>query len=268
MDWSRPAMVFSHPGHEFLCAGMLQRFRPQILFLTRADNGRDREREATSRAGLARLGLEEHATFVGLEEAKSYRWAREGLHAPYVALRETVLAWLRRTQPTVVLGDALELTNFHHDVGRVVLDAALARYGLDREPPTNVDLPLFCRTDEGLRNLRYQQFPDGGHAEHRLTPEETACKRELATWLVGKIEEASWVTSHVPAADREPYRVAPAGRTHLAPPSGLQRHYEQWGRMQVVLGKYDQPLLFEEHFLPIVRAVAGDATEHNLSRTA
>src|SRR5437660_134019 len=93
------AMVFAHPAHEILVAGLMQRHRPHLLFLTRSDSGGDGGREALARAGLERLGLTAQATFLGVSEVESYARALEGDAAYYLRLRDRLLDWLREVRP-------------------------------------------------------------------------------------------------------------------------------------------------------------------------
>ena len=102
MDASRVAMVFAHPGHEVLVAGMMQRYRPHLLFLTQADSGGHQEREEWARQGLDVLGLADRATYLGMVEPHSYHWALTGNVSPYLKLRDRILDWLRAVRPTAV----------------------------------------------------------------------------------------------------------------------------------------------------------------------
>lgn len=260
------AMVFAHPAHEILVAGLMQRHRPQLLFLTRSDSGGERDREALARAGLERLGLTDQATFLGLSEVESYGRALEGDTAFYLRLRDGILGWLREVRPAAVFGDAFELSNFHHDLTRALLDAALRAYRSSDMSPANHECPLVCRTEPELWKLRLQEFPAGDGTVFELTEDELKKKQELIHWVGLQRVDAAMAVSRFPPLHREVYRSVPWDRDYGRPPAGLQRHYDDWGRMQVQLGKHRRPVLFEEHFVPIARALGLTAGPRQGSR--
>ena len=244
-------MVFAHPGHELLVVGMMQRYRPHLLFLTRADSAGDTEREMLARHGLEKLDLAEQATFLSFGETEMYRWLLEGDVAPFLELRLQLMEWLDVVRPTRIFGDAFELSNVVHDIGRAVLDSAWREYR-ERFPSENFELPLVCRTEPEPWNLRFQEFPRGPFETFHLTPAEVECKQSLADWIGSQRVEADVAKSFF-TLDKEVFRPVPSDRDYLSPPEGLRLHYDEWGRLQVQLGKYKQPILFADHFVPLVQ---------------
>lgn len=244
-------MVFAHPGHELLAVGLMQRYRPHLLFLTRADSAGDTEREALAMEGLEKLGLAEQATFLHLHEHDLYRWLFEIDAKAIQGLRNEVLSWLERVGPTHLFGDAYEVSNVTHDLGRAVLDSAYRAYSRNK-PCENYELPLVCRTEPELWKLRFQEFPFGPFETITLTPEELATKQSVADWITTRRVEAE-LARHLFKLETEVYRAVPTDRDYSRPPEGLQLHYDDWGRMQVMRGKYERPISFAEHFAPLVR---------------
>src|SRR5262245_39635852 len=100
MDGRSVALVFANPAHEILGAGLMQRYRPHLLFVTRSDSGGESGREELAQAGLERLGLADRATFLGLSEGRSYAWARDGEVAGYLEVRDRIADWLGRVRPS------------------------------------------------------------------------------------------------------------------------------------------------------------------------
>ncbi len=249
------AMVFAHPAHEILVAGMLQRDRPHVLFVTRSDSGGESGREELASRGLERLGLADRATFLRQSEAESYDWALRGHTDGYLRLKEQIREWLDGVRPAAVYGDGFELSNFHHDLTRALLDAALRDHGRRHAPPENYELPLVCRTEPEPWRLRFQEFPDGGARVFELTPDELARKMELVHWVGLQRIDAAMAVGLFPPPDREVFREVPADRDYGVAPPTLRKHYDEWGRLQVRRGRYRQALLFEEHFVPIARAL-------------
>lgn len=244
-------MIFAHPGHELLVVGLMQRYRPHLLFLTHADSAGDTEREALALEGLAKLGLAERATFLHLHEHDLYRWLFECDAGATMNLRQQVLDWLRKVRPTQIFGDAFEASNVTHDLGRAVLDSAWREYRQEASCE-NYELPLVCRTEPELWKLRFQEFPSGAFESIELTADELAKKQAIAEWITSRRVEAELARQFF-KLDREVYRPVPQDRNYCVPPEGLRLHYDDWGRMQVMRGKYEKPILFADHFVPLVR---------------
>jgi hypothetical protein len=255
MSSERVAMVFAHPGHEILVAGLMQRYRPHILFLTAADSGGETGRGELARQGLDRLGLAERTTFLNVPEVQSYAWALNGTIGPYQEIADQVLRWLHEVRPTMVFGDAFELSNFHHDLGRALLDGALRRFGERFGLPANYECPLVCRTEPNPMCLRFQEFVSGPFEVFRLSEPELAGKRALVDWVGQRHTEAARAEALFPPLHQEVYRPVSPNRDYAVAPAELCRHYDDWGRLQVLLGKHRQPLLFAEHFVPLIRAL-------------
>jgi hypothetical protein len=251
MDVDRYAMVFAHPGHELAVAGLLQRYRPHLLFVTRADSGGDVERERLALYGLGQLGLTERARFLSISEPDIYRWLLEGELSPFIELRQNLLAWLEDIRPNKLFGDAFELSNVVHDIGRALLDSAWRDYR-ESFACENLELPLVCRTEPGLWNLRFQQFPYGEFETFQLREEETRLKKSLADWAGTQRTEAAGVKDFF-SIEREIFRRVPFNRDYTTPPEGVRLHYDEWNEFQVQCGKHARPIMFAEHFVPIVR---------------
>ncbi|MFL4970398.1 MAG: hypothetical protein ACJ8DQ_11575 [Xanthobacteraceae bacterium] len=247
----RCAMVFAHPGHELLAAGLIQRHRPHLLFLTRADSAGDAEREALARHGLQQLGLADRTTFLSVSDLDVYRWLLEGDVASFLQLRGRLVEWLDAIRPTILFGDAFELWNVVHDTARALLDSAW-RECRRRFPCDNYELPLVCRTEPGPWNHRFQEFPSGPFETIHLNDIERKVKQSLADWMTAQRPEAEMVRPFF-SLEREIFRRVSAERDYAKPPEGLCLHYDEWGRLQVQSGKYEKAILFAEHFVPLVR---------------
>jgi hypothetical protein len=246
-------MVFAHPGHELTAVGLLMQLRPHLLFLTRSDSAGDTTREDVAREGLRRMGLDQQATFLGVGEHDIYRWLLRGEMDPLRQLQGRIAAWLDEVQPACVFGDAWELFNIVHDVGRVMLDSAWRSYRLET-PCVNYEVPLVCRTEPDVWLLRYQEFPSGPFETLTLDAPVIALKRTLGDWAEQQWNEVAKVREFY-SLDREVYREVPADRNYLTPPADLQIHFQEWGRLQVRRGKYAEAITFADHFVPFVRAM-------------
>jgi hypothetical protein len=251
MSERRCATVFAHPGHELIVAGLMQRYRPHLLFLTRADSAGDSDREMLAQHGMEVLDLGDRTTFFGISEPEIFRWLLEEQVAPFLRLREKLLEWLQAVQPSLLFGDAFELSNIVHDIGRVLLDSAWREYRQQHECE-NYELPLASRTEPEPWNLHFQSFPRGSFETINLTDTEAGIKQSIVDWVKIQRAEAAAAEQYF-SVKREVFRAVPPDRDYTVPPEGLRFHYDEWGALQVALGKYKQPLRFADHFVPLVR---------------
>jgi hypothetical protein len=111
---------------------------------------------------------------------------------------------------------------------------------------------LVCRTEPGLWNLRFQEFPRGEFETFHLTEEETRLKKSLADWASTQRTEAAGVKDFF-SIEREVFRRVSSDRDYTTPPEGLRLHYDEWNEFQVQCGKHARPILFAKHFVPLVR---------------
>jgi hypothetical protein len=244
-------MVFAHPAHELAVLGLIQRLRPQLLFLTRADSAGDEDREELAQRALGRIGLADSATFLGIAEREVYRWLIEGDLGGVLVLRGRLLDWLDRTRPDAVFGDAFELTNVVHDLGRAVLDSALREW-TRTNACRNFELPLISRTAPEMWKFHIQEFPGDAAEIFPLDAAEQRTKKEMADWMGTKLREVA-IGAQVAQPEREVFLEVPPDRDYTVPPPGLRLHYDDWGRVQAGRGKYKEAILFATHFVPLVR---------------
>jgi hypothetical protein len=248
--WSDVALVVAHPAHAIMVAGMVQRYKPNILVL-----GKSTAQESIVRHGLSLLGMQEKATFLEFSDSESYARALTGDFDYHIALGKQISDWLLRISPRVVLGDAFELSNFQHDLGRALLDNALRSYRTKSGDVQNYEFPICSRSEEGTSKLCFQRFPFGEHETFCLTAPEITIKRTLGQWASQHDDFIATVCPMIPDIQKEPYRPVPWDRDYTMPPSGLKKHYDDRGREEVSAGRYAQPILFDDHFVPLVRAL-------------
>jgi hypothetical protein len=167
-----------------------------------------------------------------------------------------ILDWLIETRPDVVFGDAFELTNFQHDVGRACLDAALATYRSLGNTVENCELPLSHRSSEPHSTLTYGTFADrAAEQQFKLTSDELQTKMQIVNWAIEVDSFVADVAPRFPDPSIERYKFVPGDRNYTIPPAGLARHYDTRGQEEVAARRYPAPITFENHFVPFVRAL-------------
>jgi hypothetical protein len=255
MDGKRVAVVVAHPAHLLTVAGMLQRWQPDVLVIYRAVIGGGIGQDRAVRAGLEALGLAERLTNFEVSEMESFDRALAGDFAFHAAIGDRLFAWLRIVRPDVVLGDAYETYNYHHDVTRLLLDDAVQRCRARGRPVENYEFPLSCRVNEPGAPVSYGTFLFGPFRTLRLDAREAAVKREL-TAVVGRTDRfVAGAASLFTDPEVEQYREVPADRDYTAPPPGVALYYDERGTELVTAGLYPQAITFRDHFAPLVRAL-------------
>jgi hypothetical protein len=253
-------MVFAHPGHELTVAGMLLRYQPHLLFLTRADAGQDQGREQLARYGLDQMGLAGKATFLRIAEAEVFRALINGDWAFFQTLRNHILEWLVNVRPALVFGDAFEFYNVNHDLCRVLLDSAVQEYRASTgDTPANHEILLACYANSALAAQPMHMFdflaPKLAYCE--LTQAEVARKQELIRVLGSRNSYIGAIAHAVPQERfrQEPYRPLPRPRDYTQRFSVPWPTYEEHGRQRTQSGKYEQAILFSQHFVPLAQAI-------------
>ena len=118
----RVALIVSHPAHAAMVAGLVQRFRPYLLVV-----GQSLAQRSVVNHGLALMGLDDRATFLDIPDAESYYRVLQDDYSFHLSLGHDIFRWLLKIRPTKVFGDAFELSNFQHDMTRLLVDTALTQ---------------------------------------------------------------------------------------------------------------------------------------------
>jgi hypothetical protein len=256
MDRRRIGFVVSHPAHLLTVVGMVLRWRPHVLLLTGSAAPAAAGQGDLIRRGLAMIGLEDRVHGLAIDEAQSYREALAGNFAFHMSVTSLILDWIKEFRPEAIFGDAFELTNYHHDVGRVLLDAAIKRSREDGLDVTNYEFPLSFRAARVGAPLQFGVFPSGYYELFRLSREEIATKVQIIDWAARLDKLIAELAPLFPGPEIERYRKIPPDRDYSVPPPGLARHYDDRGREEVTAGRYTHAISFEGHFVPLVRFLA------------
>jgi hypothetical protein len=253
------AIVTSHAAHLLTVTGLVLRFRPQVLLLTQTSVGPAAAQVELVETLLNRVGLGGHVTTADIDEPESYRRALAGDFSYHLRMMPQIVDWLQKVRPAAVLGDAYEMSNYQHDVGRLMLDCAIKRYNRSGHAAENYEFPLSSRLDRDDAPLTFGRFLTGPSEEFRLLPPEIATKRQVVELAARHDAFVSNVAPLFPGVDVEYYRSVPLDRNYHRPAAGLARHYDLRGREEVAAGRYAAAICFEEHFLPLVRFVEAAA---------
>jgi hypothetical protein len=232
MDGKRVAIVVSHPAHLLAVTGMQLRWQPHVLIVNRAVVGGGFGQEEEILAAFEPLGLAERVTSLAVSETESFDRVLAGDFSFHAAIGDRIFDWLRTIRPDVVLGDAYETYNFHHDLARLFIDDSIQRLRVQGRRVENYEFPLSCRINEPGAPVQYGVFPFG------------AFRTLLAD-----------VARLFAKPEAEQYREVPVDRDYTTPPLGLALFYDERGAEAVRAGQYVEAITFGNHFVPLVRAI-------------
>jgi hypothetical protein len=248
-------VVTGHPNHELAILGLVQRWRPRLLFLT---DGGGPERVDDSRHVLDELGLLDHAHFLGWPESRLYQALLDGDYATFGELVAEVRSEVAAHGSRRVLCESIELYNPLHDVTLPIVRAALQ----GRRDVEILEFPLIAQVPVEEELYRIQRMPTGRTGEsYHLTADELAIKIAARASRYGSLRRQLG-----PVLDG-------LGREHLArevfasaaaelPTPGRDHalRYERRGRLLRERGEIATVITFTGHFLPLVAALDAGST--------
>lgn len=255
MDGKRVAIVVSHPAHLLAVVGMQLRWQPHVLIVNRAVAGAGVGQEEAIRAAFEPLGLAERVASLAISETESFDRVLAGDFSFHAAIGDRIFDWLRTIRPDVVLGDAYETYNFHHDLARLFIDDSIQRLRVQGRRVENYEFPLSCRINEPDAPVQYGAFPFGAFRTLLLHPRELAEKQALATTVGRGNSFVADVARLFAKPEAEQYREVPVDRDYTTPPPGLALFYDERGAEAVRAGQYVEAITFGNHFVPLVRAI-------------
>ncbi len=152
--------VFSHPNHELAVFGMLQKFRPRILYLT--DGGAE-ERVEQTKQGLSSIGLLDQATFLNHSEQQFYDALVERDADFYRTVSVQIATWITKHNPSEVFCDAVEFYNPVHDIALPLVMSAVKRQDVEI-----FEIPLIYQDKSQASGFTLQQVP-GSRSQNKLS---------------------------------------------------------------------------------------------------
>lgn len=251
MSNRRMGLVVAHAAHLLTMIGVITRYRPRILVLTKASQGSGVGQCELIQAGFKKLGVDDLVTNLDIDETLSYEQALAGNFAFHASMVEPIAQWLRAHRIDVVWGDAYEATNYQHDIGCFLLHEAVA--ATDREIE-QFEFPLSSQAEEPGSPLRYGVFVKGESETFELVPKELALKTMIVQWAARRNDFVNQVQDEFPGAQVEYFRRVPKDRDYLSSPRGLARYYDARGIEEVAAGRHARAISFDRHFRPLVAA--------------
>ena len=245
----RAILVIAHPGHELRVHGWLEATRPAVWILTDGSGHTGRSRIDSTTRVLEPAGAAPGSVYGFMSDADLYDALLSFNHQPFIDLVDKLAATIQHEQVDCVAGDAEEGYNPGHDTCRLIINAAvkLAKHK-SRKPIRNYDFTLVGAPDQCPAELCDRSL--------WLNLDDEAFARKLSAArnyaeLQGEVETA------LNGANRFRIECLRPVNTHALALESLKDppYYEQYGEKQVKSGYYKQVLRYNEHMLPLARAL-------------
>jgi hypothetical protein len=251
----RAALAIAHPGHELRVHGWMQRARPLVLVLTDGSGGKGSSRLASTERILRRTGARPGCLFGCCPDRQIYQAVLAGNTQFFLALAAELAGELIRNQIEVVVGDAAEGSILTHDLWRGVVNRAilitsqsLGRPLISLEFPLEEAQAIFAAESAAKYLLRLSDSELREKLVAARSYRELTHEIELAIATDG--EEGLRCESFFPTQIRDDDTDASASP-----------RYELHGEQQVAAGVYSQVVRYQQHVLPILRALQSSRYE-------
>lgn len=297
---ARAALVVAHPSHELRLHGWLEQAKPYVCVLTDGGGRSGEPRLARTTEVLSRAGATRGAIYGRFADLDVYSAILNRDTELFAGIVEELAQVFVDQRIDYVVGDAAEGYNVTHDMCRVMIGAAVEmaerRYG---HLVKNFDFAVVGPPDECPDHLRdkatwFQLDDDAFDRKIRAalgyTPKLAEDVEEALTGVpfrgvrrFSQAQLARQVDIEVKTSDLrgvasneqhqelndgvplDAFRVEclrPVDNesgTHWS--SGDRRFYELYGEKIVAAGRYDTVIRYEEHMLPLARAIRIRAKE-------
>lgn len=236
---TKPILILAHPGHELRLTAWMARERPRVFVLSDGSGGRARSRIDYSRALVAESGGEAGAVFGLMPDRDWYVTMLAGDAAPFLHVRDAVLAALRAEPADCLVSDSVDGYNPLHDLTEALGRAVVAA----------------CRA-EG-RAMRHLTSPATAGAIGRpaghwtLDGAAVARKRAAVAAYAPLAEEAARILAEEPGALDNERLLAPDFDWLGA----WAPEWERLGRERVAAGLYDTAITYAGHVRPLAMAL-------------
>lgn len=245
--------VFSHPNHEAVVFGMMQRIRPTLVFLT---DGGGEERVAETLSALKSIDWKEKPIFLLRAEEDFYRALLEWdtkYFKDIAALLEEVLDKEKYAQ---ILCDSVEFYNPVHDLTLpIVTRANRKRHAKVREVPLIYQKPS-AQVISRARDVYVvnRAMPSEERRERCVTLTGSEHAKKCAAWdqtykmLAAQMGPVLGGSIEIPSVE---YFVE-SRNAWKTPGADVVVRYDRRGAVLEKAGKVERGILYKQHYAPLV----------------
>lgn len=243
-------LCIAHPGHELRVLQWLREMRPVVLILTDGSGSTKTSRLEASRELIQEAGGTVGRIFGRYPDRALYDVIRNQDLAAVTGLADDLLATLEETNAEVIAGDMQEGFNTGHDLCRMLIQAAVARYDQRRgHPIKNYEIVL-----ERLAGIMGSRKPAVSiQLEKDEIVAKRACVERRFPQLVEEMDRVVAKYGEVAVATETLFEASPGLDDHWM--EGEPPYYETFGRKQVAAGIYREVITHETHLRPIAQSL-------------
>ena len=252
--FNKPALIMGHPGHELKVLGWISAYKPRVYVLTDG-SGRGLPRLHSTQELLTPLGMKTDAVFGLVSDASLYEAILTQKIPWFLAVVDRITQSLLRNCIDLVIADSMEGFNPAHDICRALADAAIT--AAKRKAGKQISNYAFCLTE--WEHGRQEQH-DSSCAHFALDDRALDNKLRAAhqyTELRNEIHQA------LATRGQEYFRIEclkKVSEPFSAWAYSGKPQYEVCGEQRVAEGTYQSVIRYEEHMMPIIRAIQSHAT--------
>jgi hypothetical protein len=248
-DYRNAALVVAHPGHELKVFGWLSESAPRVHVLTDG-SGAGLPRLSSTAKLLRPTGAVPGEVFGSVSDAEMYRAILGKRMEIFLEIVDGLAASLVENGIDFVAGDATEGFNPTHDVCRSLLNAAVCI--AQRATGKTIANYEFCLTEweQHCREVHDQRCLHL-RLDDALLHEKLRSAEEYAE-LKAEIQQA------ISTKGEEYFRIECLRKVTVLFPrlsSVAKPYYETFGEERVAQGKYEFVIRYEQHMVPILKAV-------------
>lgn len=259
-EYRKPALVVAHPGHELKVFGWLCQSGPRIYILTNGSGGAASRLSSTERVlqgSSATLG----EIFGQFSDAEIYQVILTEKTATLLQMVDRLAASFVQHGIDFVAGDATEGFNPTHDICRALVNAAVAvAEQATNRPIANYE---FCLTEWEQHCREVHDYRCWHvHLEDALLHKKLKAAQDY-TELRGEIQQA------IASKGKEYFRMECLKKVIQPFPELValsKPYYETFGEKRVAEGKYASVIRYDQHMLPILKAIQAHAKRRALER--
>lgn len=247
----KAALIVGHPGHELRVHKFLDLYKPRVYILTDGSGNKNTSRIDRSLTIIKASGACPSRVMGNFTDRQVYQMILDQDIKTITELAEEIYFDLIEHQIDMVVGDALEGFNPTHDLCRYMVNRIVSLLDQTRREISNFDFLL-----EGP-----PQEQSGGDISDPLLIDlkESDLERKIAAaanYPEIKVDFENAIAKY----GREMFKVETLRPVH--PPYALRSwdtkepFYEKYGRQKIRNGEYTRAISFEDHVLPIAKALA------------
>lgn len=247
-------LFVGHPGHELLAHKFLNKYRPEVIFLTTGSGNADSPRINGSVDLVEAMGLRVFRPFSPFTDRQIYNLIMDGDFGEFAKVKSAITDFILEHKIERIVGDALEGFNPSHDLCRYIINSCVqdldGRHSLQNYDFLQDEVFRNSETKINARDIVLKLNND------EMDAKLGACRKYSEL----KFEVDRFFEAYGPDFFALEYFRHITDTSVISNWEGDRPFYELHGRKRVKEGIYDKALLFEDHMLPLAKSLLVNST--------